>query len=113
VFHAKVLKKIPQNSPAGIQEGLNAIAKTEEFIKALEEEVKCRRLVPKAVAKCIRLAYFQASKHNQSNDIIITLRQQHHPVHELAVLAAFFKVQRGWPGGLEWKEVKQVSGNAH
>ncbi|RPA97049.1 hypothetical protein L873DRAFT_1791224 [Choiromyces venosus 120613-1] len=93
VYQAKVIKKIDPNCQPGIQDGLNEIAKTQEFIAVLEQEVVARRLVLKDVTRCIALAYDQASKHAQGNDSIITLREQHHTANQLAVLAAFLRVQ--------------------
>jgi len=59
------------------------------------------RLGTEEVVKYIGLAYFQAPKYNERNTIIISLTQQHHTINQLIMLAALFKVQRGWLDSLE------------
>jgi len=108
VFHAKAIKKINHDCRPGIQAGLDEIAKTQEFIAVLNQEVIGRGLVLQNVTRGIPLAYSQAEKLARGNDTIITLRRQDYTANQVAVLAAFLKVQGRWSGGLEWIEDKQM-----
>jgi len=108
VYHAKVIKKINHDYHYGVQPGLDEIAKTQEFIAVLNQEVIEPGLVLQNVTQCIPLAYSQAEIHAKGNDTIITLSRQHYTADQVAVLAAFLKVQGGWPGGLEWIEGKKM-----
>ena len=118
MYHANMIKKIATDWPlgirtrpfggrAGIQVGLDALAKTSEFTQALEEEIAARHLAPGDVIPCIPSIYQQASRRPSSNDSIITIYKEDHSMQERAVLAAFLKMQGGWPNGLEWREVER------
>jgi len=112
VFLAKLQKKIDPNWAEGVQAGLNELAKTPEFVKALHEEVAARHLVLRNVTQCISRTYEDASKNLQgSNESTITLGEKDHTPNQRAVLVSFLRVQSGWLGGLQWKEEK--NGKAH
>jgi len=98
------MKKITTDRESGVQAGLDALAKTPEFIQILQEEVTARDLQLEAVTECIPDIYYEASKHALSNDFIITIYKEEHTMEERAVLATFLRMQREWPHGLRWKE---------
>jgi len=98
------MKKITTDRESGVQAGLDALAKTPEFIQILQEEVTARDLQLEAVTECIPDIYYKASKHALSNDFIITIYKEEHTMEERAVLATFLRMQREWPHGLQWKE---------
>ena len=108
VYHANVIKKIDHDYRSGIQGGLDKIAKTQEFIAVLNQEVIERGLELQNVTRCIPLAYSRAEIHARGNDAVITLRPQDYTANQVAVLAAFLTVQGGWPGGLDWMEDKKM-----
>ncbi|PUU72546.1 hypothetical protein B9Z19DRAFT_1069682 [Tuber borchii] len=107
VYHAKLIKEIRADCPAGIQEGLNELAKTPEFTRVLGEEVASRGLTLEAVIRCIALIYNKTFLHAHGNDDIITLYNGDYTANEVAVLATFLKVQSARLYGLEWKEEKR------
>jgi len=47
------MKKITTDRESGVQAGLDALAKTPEFIQILQEEVTARDLQLEAVTECI------------------------------------------------------------
>ncbi|PUU75153.1 hypothetical protein B9Z19DRAFT_1090988 [Tuber borchii] len=104
VYHANLLKKIDHCFARVVQNGLNKIAKTPEFVALLNQEVLERRLETKDVTPCIRMVYDACIMKADGNDYVITLRKADHTATHLAVLAAFLKLQSGWLGGLEWRE---------
>jgi len=110
VHHAKLIKKIVTDCPPGVQAGLDALAKTSEFTQLLEEEIAARHLAPGDVIPCIASIYQQASRRPPRNDSIITIYKEHHSMQERAVLAAFLKMQSGWPDGLKWREAEKGGG---
>jgi len=106
VCQAKLIKKIKPDCPPGVQAGLNALAKTEEFTQILLKEIAARHLESKDVIQCISSIYREASKHTFGNDSVIAIYEQDHKMKERAVLAAFLKMQSGWLYNLEWIEGK-------
>jgi len=93
--------------PPGVQAGLNALAKTEAFIKVLQGEVATRNLLLDDVNPCIGFLYDKTLKHQHGNDSIIALYNEDYSVNECGALATFLRVQSEWPHGLEWKEEKR------
>ena len=107
------MKKITTDSEYEVQAGLDELAKTPEFIQILQEEVTARRLQLQAVTACIPSIYYEASKRALWNDLVITIYEEDHTVEQCAVLAAFLKMQRGWPLGLQWREVRRGGETKH
>ena len=107
VYHAKLIKKIGADCPPEIQAGLNELAKTLAFTKVLRYEAASRGLKLEAVTPCIALVYDKVFKHAHGNDYIITLYEEGYTASELAVLAAFLRMQSEWPHGLQWRDEKE------
>ena len=107
------MKKITTDSEYEVQAGLDELAKTPEFIQILQEEVTASCLQLKAVTACIPSIYYEASKRALYNDFIITIYEEDHTAEQRAVLAAFLRMQRGWPLGLQWREVRRGGGTKH
>lgn len=91
---------------SGIQVSIDELAKTPEFIAALQKEVAAHQLALEAVTACIGCIYNTVSKHANDNDLVITLYEDHYTREECAVLATFLRVQSGWPYGFAWERVK-------
>ena len=106
MYQAELMKKIMTDRESGVQGGLNALAKTPEFIQILQEEVAASDLKLKAITACIPYIYYEASKRALRNDFTITIYKEDHTPEQRAVLIAFLKMQRGWPSGLQWMERK-------
>ena len=104
MYQANLMKKITTDHESEIQAGLDALAKTQEFIQVLQEEVTASGLQLEAVTDCIPNIYHEASKRALSNDFVITIYKDEHTMEECAVLAAFLKMQHGWPHPLKWRE---------
>ena len=98
------MKKITTDRESGVQAGLDALAKTPEFIQILQEEVTARGFQLEAVTECIPSIYYEASKRALRNDFVIAIYEEEHTMEECAVLAAFLRMQREWPHGLQWRE---------
>ena len=98
------MKKITTAREHRVEEGLGELAETPEFIQILQEEVTARGLQLEAVTECIPDIFYEASKNALWNDFIITIYKDEHTMEERAVLAAFLKMQSGWPHGLQWRE---------
>jgi len=89
----------------GIQAGIDELAKTPEFVEALQNEVAARKLTVENVTACIDSIYYSVSAHAKGNDLVIALYEDHYTREECAVLAAFLQVQSGWPHGFKWTQV--------
>ncbi|KAG0635946.1 hypothetical protein HOY80DRAFT_979736 [Tuber brumale] len=107
-YHGRLIGKIKSPYTHGVQAGLDELAKTTVFQEFLAEEIATRHLVDKDVNRCAAVVYHEASKHKHGNTSIITIYQEDHTANECAALATFLRVQDGWPGGLEWREVKRI-----
>jgi len=111
VYQAELMKKFTTDRESGVQDRLNELAKTPEFIHILQEEVAARGLQLEAVTECIPYIYYEVSKRAFRNDFIITIYQEDHTVEECAALAAFLRMQRGWPSGFQWMERRSQGEN--
>jgi len=69
VYQANLMKKITTDRESGVQDGLDALAQTPEFIQILQEEVTARGLQLEAVTEYIPSIYYEASKRALSNDL--------------------------------------------
>ncbi|KAG0637892.1 hypothetical protein HOY80DRAFT_1049832 [Tuber brumale] len=107
VHHAKLIKKIGSNCVSGIQDGIDELAGTAALVAALQDEVAARQLTLDDVTARIGCIYNTVSKHANGNDLIITLYEDHYTREDCAVLAAFLRVQIGWPNGFQWAKVKR------
>ena len=107
MYHAKLIKEIRTDCPPGIQAGLDELAKTSAFTHVLRDEAASRGLVLEAVIRCIALIYDKTFLHAHGNDHIITLYNGDYTANEVAVLAAFLRVQSEWLHGLQWNEEKR------
>ena len=90
---------------AGIQGRIDELAKTPEFVEALQNEVAARKLTLKNVTACIGSIYNSVAKHGEGNDFVIAFHEDHYTSEECAVLTTLLHVQSGWPGGLKWTKV--------
>lgn len=113
MYQAELMKKITTNSEYEVQEGLDELAKTPEFIQILQKEVTANGLQLEAVTACIPYIYYEASKRAIWNDFIITIYKEDHTVEKRAVLTAFLRMQRGWPLGLQWREGRRGGETEH
>ena len=98
------MKEIMTDGESGVQAGLDALAKTPEFIHILQQEVTIRGFQLEAVTEYIPSISCEASKRALSNDFIITIYKAEHTMEECAVLAAFLRMQREWAHVLQWRE---------
>ena len=106
--HARLMKKISDDSPREVHHGLNALAKTSEFTQLLQEEVTTHRLVLEDVVPCIQSIHYDASRRISANDNdhVITIYTEDHTMAERVVLVTFLRMQGRWPYGLEWRGEK-------
>ena len=107
VFLAKLQKKVPPT--AGIQQGLDKLAKSGEFTTILHQEVQARKLNVMDVMAWVDDIYYEVSKRTKGNDDtvndnIIIVRTAKFNDNERAALVTFLKVQDNWPNPLDWKE---------
>ena len=100
-------KKVPPN--AGIQQGLDELAKSGEFTTILNQEVQARKLNVMNVMAWVNDIYYKVSKRTKGNDDIVNdniiiVRTPKYNDNERAALVTFLKVKDNWPNPLDWKE---------
>jgi len=103
------MKKISDDSAHKVQRGLNALAKTSEFTRILQEELAVRHLVVEDVTPCIKNIHYDASRcisAHDNDDDEITVYSKDYTIAECAILVTFLRIQGRWPYGLEWWESK-------
>ncbi|PUU80431.1 hypothetical protein B9Z19DRAFT_1063467 [Tuber borchii] len=113
VYLAKVEQKVAPR--AGIQEGLDKLAKGREFTTALRKEARDRKLSVNDVMASVNHLYVQASKCADDNDDtfrnIIIVRASKFSDNERAALAVFFKIQSNWVNAFKWREDTSLKGD--
>ena len=77
----------------GVQSKLNALARTSEFQRILQQEVKDHKLVLQDVQKCVGTIYREVCKRPHGNTGFITLNEGEFTMGELVVLISFFRLQ--------------------
>src|SRR4051794_35515512 len=93
----KVGKKV-----RGVQQKLDELALTDEFVILLRNEGEARGLRLLDVWTCVGDLYHEVSKHARGNDGCIALHEEHYTSDGFAVLVAYFKVQDKWTQPLQW-----------
>jgi hypothetical protein len=102
-YQATLSKEISHHG--GVQQKLNKLAKRPDFKNLLQIQVTQCKLVLKDVEACVPNIYHEVSKHAHGNTGVVELRGNDYTVNDLAVLAAFFELQKQWTNPLVWKEV--------
>jgi len=94
----------------GVQSKLNALARTSEFQRILQQEVKDHKLVLQDVQKCVGTIYREVCKRPHGNTGFITLNEGEFTMGELVVLISFFRLQSKWANALDWKAIWKKCG---
>lgn len=109
VYFARMSEMVPPT--AGVQEGLNILARTPEFTEVLKEVVLTRKLDLKDVTASIDHLYAKVCDRSKGNDaqatrddVIIIIRARDFGDNELAALVSFLTIQNKWPRPLGWSE---------
>jgi len=83
------------------------LAGSHAFKTIVEAEAKARDLVLKDVKRCVGLVYHECSKYGHGFSGTATIYHEDHVPNEVAALVCFMKLQSGWTGGLDWREVEK------
>jgi len=104
VYYARMDERVPPT--AGVQEGLDTLARTHEFTAALKEEVLTCKLDFKDAMGSIDHLYAKVCDRSKGNDISwndsIIIRAGDFGDNERAALVSFLTIQNRWPDPLEW-----------
>ena len=92
---------------SGCQAILSELAESEAFRDIVKDESENRSLDESKILSSVGAVYHESSKHGHGNTGLITLYHQHHSSFEVALLAAFLRLQEGWDieRKLEWREI--------
>ncbi|CUS11440.1 unnamed protein product [Tuber aestivum] len=109
VYQGIILGKII--SRVAVQDALDQLSTTDEFITVLDEEVRARGLLFKEVADSVGHLYSKLCKEAEGNDRTLTVRANEHSPNECAALVTILKVQSKWPDPFDWREDKTCDGD--
>lgn len=107
VYQAKHTRLIKVNPEAGVQTGLNALARTSKFQQILSRVVGDRGLVYEDVRDRAKRLYDEVSKHAHGNDQQIIVRAKDFTPNECGALITYLLLQSDWPSPLDWRVVER------